>query len=353
MENSFSESKIFKNEEFLSPEFLPEFLPHREQQIKDLANNLMPASEGRNPQNTFIFGAPGIGKTAVVKFVFREFENYSGIKTTYINCWDYKTANSVLVKIILDLGFFVQRRGWAKDEIISRLIEVLNKINKSVIICLDEVDQLILNNGEEVLYDLLRINQYTKNKVGIVFVSNDPHVFVNVEPRIKSSLNIEEIEFKPYSLEEMKNILQERANLTFHSIEEGAVLLSANCAIKKGGDVRVGLECLLKAGRVAEQENSEKVKVEHVKKILPKIEKVKPNIIKEKIDNIEKIILEILKEKEKFTSGELYETYCKKIEKSVTERSFRNHVNRLIQLKLIKVKKSKGMRGQTRIISRV
>jgi cell division control protein 6 len=212
---------------------------------------------------------------------------------------------------------------------------------------------LVFNEGEEVLYDLLRINQYTKSKVGVVFVSNNPYVFVKVEPRIKSSLSIEEIEFKPYTIEEMRDILEERVRHAFRSVENGVVILCANHAIKKGGDVRIGLECLLRAGRLAEQENSKKVKVEHVKKILSKVGKVKPNIIKEKINDVEKTILEFLEEKDEFNSGELYKTYCEKVKNPVTERAFRNYINHLAQVKLIKIKKRrKGFRGFTRIISK-
>src|SRR2546425_6987871 len=93
------ESRIFKNEEVLYPEYLPDVLPHREEQVKLLARNLTPASEGRKPQNTFVYGTPGIGKTAATKYVFREFESYSGIKTVYINCWDFKTSLAILSQI--------------------------------------------------------------------------------------------------------------------------------------------------------------------------------------------------------------------------------------------------------------
>ena len=346
------ESRIFKQEEVLFPEYLPEFLPHRENQIKQLARNLLPATQGRKPQNTFIFGPAGIGKTAVAKFVFREFEKYSGIKTVYINCWDYRTAQAILSKIVIELGFPVQRRGWAKDEIISRLVESLEKTKKALIVCLDEVDQLIFRS-QEVLYDLLRINQYVKNPVGLIFISNDPYVFANLEQRIRSSLSIEEIEFKPYSLEEMKDILEERAKLAFFSVEKGVVLLAANHAVKKGGDVRVGLECLLKAGRIAERENANLVKVEHLKKVLKEVKRVKPRILKEKLNESEKEILKILEEeKRNFTSGELYRIYSSKAKNPASERSFRNYLNHLASIGLIKIRKAKGIRGKTRLISR-
>lgn len=342
-------SKIFKNEEVLLPEYLPPLLPHREGEIKQLARNLLPAARGRKPQNVFIFGPPGIGKTACIKYVFREFENYSGVKTVYINCWDYRTAMAVLAKITTELGYPAQRHGWSKDEIISRLMEALTKTKKGLVICLDEVDQLIFRD-QSVLYDLLRINQYVKNPIGLVFISNDKYVFANIEPRIRSSLDIEEIEFRPYSLLEMKDILQKRVKQAFYQVEAGVVILVANHAIKKGGDVRVGLRCLLKAGRIAEEENCDKVKVEHVKSVLRKVGKVKPEIIKEKINKDEKTILEILKNSGRIYSGELYKMYCEKIEKPKTDRMFRSYLDHLEQLKMIKIRRKKGNR---RIISLV
>lgn len=355
MTNFFSgiyESKVFKNEEILSPEYLPDFLPHREDKIKQLARNLMPAAKGGIPQNSFIFGPPGIGKTHVVKFVFRELEEFSeNVKTIYINCWDYNTPVSILSKIATDLGIFVQRRGIGKDEVFERIIEFFGKTKKGLVICLDEVDQLIFKSGE-ILYDLLRINQYIKNPVCLVFVSNFKDVFVNLDLRIKSSLRIEEIEFKPYSVQEMKDILEERVRDAFHSVEEGVTILVANFAVKKGSDVRVGLECLLKAGRLAEVENFDIVKVSHVKKVLPEIEPAKPKILKENVNENEKIILEILDEKKSFQSGELYKEYCKRAESPVSERAFRDFIKHLLQIKMIKVKEvKKGMKGKTRIIS--
>ena len=345
-----NESNIFKNEDFLSFEYLPEMLPHRETQIKELANNLLPASKGKKPQNTFICGAPGIGKTAVAKFVFREFENYSGIKTIYLNCWDFNTSIAVLSEITIRLGMPVGRRGLAKDEILSRLIEVLGKSRKGLIVCLDEVDQLV-RKDQSVLYDLSRINQYVDNPVGTIFISNNPFIFANLEPRIKSSLSIEEIEFKPYSLQEIKDILQERANYAFFSIEDGVMVLAANHAVNKGSDVRVGLECLLKAGRIAEQQNSSKVKVEHVKKIIKDVVNVKPKIMKNNVNEIEKVILDVLDENNELSFGELYKKYCEMVENPVTEKPFLNYVRHLDELKLIKWKKRK-VNGR-RIISKI
>ncbi len=347
--SDLGESRIFKDEEVLSTEHLPEFLPHRESEIKQIARNLLPLSKGKKPQNTFLFGPPGVGKTSVVKYVFREFEDYSEqVRAIYINCWDFRTPTALLTQLIIELGFFVQRRGWSKDEIIGKLAEALNKRAKGVAICLDEVDQLEVS----VLYDLLRINQYVKTPVGIVFISNNPHVFLKAEPRIRSSLNSDDIEFKSYNLTEMKDILKERTNEAFHSFDVGVVTLCANHAIKKGGDVRVGLHCLLRAGRLADQKNAIKVTVEHVKQILKDVKDVKPKILEEKANEHEKILLEILKDGKKWASGKLYKKYNEVAKKKelepVSDRSLRDFVKHLNELNLIEISEKKI--GKSRLI---
>jgi len=344
--SDIGESSIFKNEEVLSTEYLPEMLPHRDGEIKQIARNLIPLAKGRKPQNTFLFGPPGIGKTSVVRYVFREFQEYSEhAKSVYINCWDYRTPTALLTQLIIELGVFVQRRGWSRDEIMTKLTEVLNKGAKGIALCLDEVDQLDMS----ALYDLLRINQYAKTPVGIVFISNNQHVFAKAEPRIRSSLGADNIEFKSYNITEMKDILAERASYTFSSFDPAIVMLCANHAVQKGGDVRIGLQCLLKAGRAAEQKNARKVRVEHVKDVLKNIGEVKPGILKEKINEHERIVLEVLKGGEKMASGELYEKYKERADDPVSDRALRDFVNHLHEINLIEISEKKI--GKSRMIS--
>ncbi len=347
---SLEESRIFKNEDALSIEYIPSILPHRESQVQQLANLLEIADSGRKPQNIFICGPPGIGKTASTKFVFKEFENYSGVKTIYINCWDHNTSTSILAEIVSSMGMFVQRRGWAKDEIVSRLIEACNKSKKSIMICLDEVDQLI-SKDQKVLYDIVSLNEKVKNPVGLIFISNNRHVFADVEPRIYSRLGVDEVEFKPYTLQEMKDILQERTDSGFISVEDGVVSLAAVHALNKNGDVRVGLQCLLKAGRLAEKENSDKVKVIHVKDVLKDVKEVKPQILKENISDLEKQILDIINSMDSVTFDELYEKYSDGIESPLTKRMFRKYVNHLDEIKLLKISERKI--GKSRLILKV
>ena len=318
---------VFKREEVLYPEYLPLNLPHREGQIKLISENLSLLLKNGKPTNIFIYGPPGVGKTAVSKFILREFEQYSGIKNIYINCWQYNTSFAVLSEIGIAIGAFVSRRGWAKDEIFSRIVQTMENNRLNLIIVLDEIDQLI-KNDPNVLYDLLRIENYTKQKIGLIFISNDKYVFRNVEDRIKSSLNLEEIEFKPYTFLEMKDIVEQRMKEAFVAYEEGVSALVAAKAAEKG-DVRIALEILLKAGRMAK----DKLRVEDVKKVIREEINPRAQEIMKVLSEEEKRILEIL-DKPK-TTKEIFEELKKSIKISRTE--FYRVLDEMIRRGLIKI----------------
>lgn len=330
-------SSVFKNEDVLSPEFLPDMLPFRETQIKQIASDLEPVADSRKGQNTFIFGSPGIGKTATAKFVFREFEDeYPNVKTIYMNCWDFNTSIAVLSKVTLDLGVFVPRRGLGKDEINQKFIEALKKTKKEVVVCLDEVDQLIFREPG-ALYNLLRSDQYVDKNLALVLISNNPHIFSKLESRVLSSLNADEIEFRPYKIGEMKEILSKRAEHAFTSFDKAAVLLAANQAVQRGGDVRVGLQCLQKAGRVAERKGGGKLLVKHMKEILIDVKDSRSEIVKGRIGDNERIIVDIVNRSAPLSFTELYDKYAKKAENPVSVRMAQEYVRHMAQAKMLKL----------------
>ncbi len=334
-------SNVFKNEEILSTEYIPKILKHRETQIQQIANNLKPINEGRKGQNTFIFGSSGIGKTSTIKYIFEEFENEcQNIKPIYINCWDCNTSIAILSEITTRLGKFVSRRGLGKDEINERFLEAVKKNKENILICLDEVDQLIYKDSG-TLYNLLRIKQYINKEITLVMISNNSHIFSNLENRILSSLNIEEIEFKPYNINEMKNILLERSKNAFIEFENTAITLAANKAINNGGDVRIGLQCLQNAGRLANKKDSTKLKLEFMKEVVKKMKNPKKEDIKKKLNENERIIFGLMEKNDDISFTKLYEKYCKKKENPVSIRMFQNYINHLEQVNMIKLSENK------------
>ena len=216
---------------------------------------------------------------------------------------------------------------------------------------MDEVDQLI-KKDEKALYDLLRLNQYVNNPIGLLMISNYRDIFVKVEPRIKSSLDVENIEFKRYTLPEMKDILLERYRHAFRPgvLEEGVILLCANHAVQRGGDVRLGLECLRKAARICENENANKITVKHVKQVLKDVKQVKLKMMKEKLKGIEKNVVSLLTEDE-ITSTEFHKKYVKGFGK-ISQFALMRHVKKLKEIGVVKIRKSrKETRGRKYFIS--
>ncbi len=69
--------KIIRNEEALTFEYVPKLLPHREGQVEEIANSIKPMLNGAKGTNLFITGAPGIGKTASLKWVLRELGEHT------------------------------------------------------------------------------------------------------------------------------------------------------------------------------------------------------------------------------------------------------------------------------------
>ncbi|MDZ7744998.1 MAG: ORC1-type DNA replication protein [Halobacteriales archaeon] len=95
---------IFENKEVLRPSYTPHKLPHREEQINNMATILVTALRGDTPSNILIYGKTGTGKTASAKFVSEELETTSKkyevpCEVQYINCEVTDTQYRVLTQL--------------------------------------------------------------------------------------------------------------------------------------------------------------------------------------------------------------------------------------------------------------
>ncbi len=358
--NLFEESslihEIFKNESYLYPEFLPERLPHREKEIDSLVFAFKPAINGKKPVNVAVFGSTGTGKTCTVRFVLKELEDYTDrAKSIYINCFEYSTRNSVLSAITSFLGRAIPRRGLGTDEIYSVFLESLEKIDFIPLIVLDEFDQLLKSeDGSKILYDLLRVFQFKKARVGLIIISNDLNMNFNLDERVKSSFTEERILFEPYSPQQLKDILRERVEYAFQEnvLEKEVINVAAAHAAKLGGDCRIAIESLLKAGRLAEKENSEKVSLQHLRKAFEVIDFIPAKKFLKHLSDSEKLLLKILSQEFKpISAGELYMKFNKLSKQQLTERRLRDLISRLNTLNLVSADLNENLRGKTRMIS--
>ncbi|EMA42691.1 Cdc6/Cdc18 family protein [Halococcus saccharolyticus] len=95
---------IFENKDVLRPSYTPDQLPHRQDQINDMATILVGALRGETPSNILIYGKTGTGKTASAKFVSNELETTSQkydvpCEVEYINCEVTDTQYRVLAQL--------------------------------------------------------------------------------------------------------------------------------------------------------------------------------------------------------------------------------------------------------------
>ncbi len=359
-------SSIFKNRDVLRHSYTPDSLPHREEQIEQLATLLAPALKGGMPSNVFIYGKTGTGKTATVKFVGRQLveaarKMNSNVRIHYINCEIVDTAYRVLASVAKSLGRSVPMTGWPTDQVYEEVVKGLESSDVRMIIVLDEIDKLA-KKAEEALYSLTRVNSdLSSTKVSIIGITNNLKFKSFLDARILSSLSEEELVFPPYDAEQLEDILRQRAELAFNDgvLEDGVIELCAAIAAQEHGDARKALDLLRVSAEIAEREGESRVRVEHVKKAVKKIETdymaetVRTLPIHTKILLYGMILLS--ESADKFTTGEVYTIYkklCGRIGVSaLTQRRISDLISELDMLGIVNsVVISKGRYGRTREI---
>ncbi|WP_232686798.1 Cdc6/Cdc18 family protein [Halobacterium zhouii] len=120
---------IFDNKEVLRPSYTPHELPHRKEQINNMATILVAALRGETPSNVLIYGKTGTGKTASAKFVSQELEKTSQkyevpCEVEYINCEVTDTQYRVLAQ--LANTFIEQNHDWI-DARVEELQDLRNE----------------------------------------------------------------------------------------------------------------------------------------------------------------------------------------------------------------------------------
>ncbi|MDR2855204.1 MAG: ORC1-type DNA replication protein [Methanomicrobiales archaeon] len=285
-------NKIFKDREVLRHSYRPHILPHRKEQIDQLAAILAPSLQSETPSNILIYGKTGTGKTASVRYVGGELETVSRKMKSYcqvihINCDIIDTQYRVLTQIAKLLSddndehpsdkarIQIPMTGLATDQIYSKMTEQFEHIGAVFIIVLDEIDKLVKKSGDDTLYTLTRINSdLTHSRVSIIGISNDLGFKTFLDPRVLSSLSEEELVFPPYNAPQLCDILEQRAEMGFNQdvLDEEVIPLCAALAAQEHGDARRALDLLRISGELADRERAEKVTTEHVHKAQDKIE---------------------------------------------------------------------------------
>ena len=371
-ENYLTKNPLFINKKALQGNFTPENIPHRDEQIKQLANILAPALRLEKPSNVFCYGKSGTGKTCVTDYVTSQVYDLSkkkkiDLKICYLNCKLKKIADTeyrLIAELARNFNVEVPATGLPTEEVYKIFVKAIDtKGKKLLILILDEIDQLVSKVGDGVLYNLTRINSGLKNcELSIIGISNDLLFTDNLDPRIKSSLSEEELVFPPYNAIQLQDILRERSKIAFRPnvVEEGVIQKCAAYAAREHGDARRALELLRVAGELAERSNSEIIQIKHIDGAEEKIEKdTVLDVVRTQPKQSQVTLYSILKVcnngKQMFT-GDVYDFYkniCKDVGlKPLTQRRISDIIAELDMFGIINARVvSKGRYGRTKEIS--
>jgi cell division control protein 6 len=357
--------KLFKDREALRHDYLPEKLPHRENQIRLLGEAVSPVLKNARCSNIFIYGSTGTGKTAVTKYVLSQLEakakEYGApVRFCYVNCRMTGSEYRVFANLSQSVGLVIPFTGLSVGEVFDRFRTGLDASRTLFIVVLDEIDVLIKDRGDNLLYELTRINETLhKSKVSIIGISNDLRLKEFLDPRVFSSLSEEEMVFRPYDASELRNILLERSRISFHegSLSEAALSICSALAAAEHGDARRALDLLRVAGEVAERQGAKTITEEHVRDAEKHIDH---NRVVEAVKNLtlhsKLVLLSVYHlSKSSATTGEIYDVYnelCGELGAGLlTQRRLGTLVNELDAMGLLNAKVvSMGRYGRTKKI---
>ncbi|MBW2998830.1 orc1/cdc6 family replication initiation protein, partial [Candidatus Woesearchaeota archaeon] len=326
---------------------------------------------GERPSNIFIYGKTGTGKTISVKKTVDELNNVAesqnmSLEVMYLNCKLKKIADTeyrLIAQMAREMGKAIPATGLPTEEVYKIFYNELDKKNKLFIIILDEIDQVVKKMGDELLYNLTRMNsELDKSQICLVGISNDTQFTSYLDSRVKSSLSEEEILFPPYDALQLQDILKKRSIKAFEKevVEPGVIEKCAAYAARDHGDARRALDLLRVSGELCERNGDSKISLKYLDEAENKIERDKIYDLVETQPKQHQLtlfaILTVSSSKtERIFTGEVYEVYKELCEKTglrpLTQRRISDIIGEFDMLGIIYARViSQGRYGRTREI---
>ena len=360
---------LISNRSVLGADYVPKRLPFRDKQTNEVAEVLSPILHDSKPSNLLLYGKTGTGKTAVVRYVLSELESNAksdkrNLVIAYVNTRIADTVYGTLAEFAGFLNLPEEERipftGLSIAEVIKRIFKHIRAGHLHTVFVMDEIDHLVREgDGADILYQLTRSTErLTPGFITLVGISNDLQFKENLDPRVLSSLGEEELVFPPYTVDELREILADRAKAAFRpsAVSPSAINLCAAMAGSEHGDARRAIDMLRIAGEVAEREGLARIDDSCIRKASDKIEidRVDEAIRSLPVQN--KAILFAVSQFDGGTNtGELYIAYsnlCRRLGiETLTQRRLSGILGDLDLLGLIEASVvSKGRRGRTKRI---
>ncbi len=298
-----SEGAIFKNKAKLSPRYLPDELPHRGAEIQQIVRAFSdaPKDPNRFPLSILqVIGAAGIGKTSTVlrssKLLEELFtKNRLKLKNVYINMKLQGGNKFAIYRFLLErIAPELPAQGLSAEEMLRYLLQYLRQNNQYALIVIDEIDYLVKSSKDAgIIYDLTRLNEYELDQPcyvkGVIFIARSMEFYTKLDAAELSTLGRVPMEFRPYTIQQVSDILESRVAEAFNPKAIGSDVIdkvaSITTSAEINGDIRYALDLLLYAGNLAESSGSGRVTLDHLRKVHGQIH---PSITTEEIDQLSK-----------------------------------------------------------------
>jgi cell division control protein 6 len=276
---------IFANKDALRESYQPDRIQERDEEIDVYMDALQPVIDGWEPNNIFLYGNTGVGKTAVTEYLLerlredaREYDDID-LSVLTLNCKPLSSSYQVAVELVNELrpdGGEISTTGYPQQTVFNKLYEELDDLGGTVLLVLDEIDSI--GEKDELLYELPRARSkgdLTEAKVGIVGISNDFKFRDQLDPRVQDTLCERELQFPPYNAQELSNILASRAEIALRDdvYDDAVVRLCAALAAKDRGSARQALDLLLLAGEQAQNNGDDFLEEAHVEQAQHELER--------------------------------------------------------------------------------
>ena len=278
LEKFSPDETIFQDENVLRDSYTPDQLVCRDEELAQYQSALRPVINGAQPKNIFLYGDAGLGKTLATELVLdrlrtdQEDYDHLDLHTVSLVCKTLSSSYQVAAHLVNEFRppeEQIKATGYPAGMVYNMLWDHLNDLDAThCLIVLDEVDSI--GKDDDILYELPRCNDngnVDDTLVGVIGISNNFTFRDNLSARVKDSLCDDEIHFPPYDANQLRQILEQRAEKAFHeNVLEGDVIpLCAAFAGQKYGSARQALKRLYKSGDLARDENDSMVRESHVR----------------------------------------------------------------------------------------
>ena len=360
---------VFANKAVLTESYQPETILERDEEVDAYSHALQDVLFGREPENVFVYGKAGLGKTAVTAYMMDELRKEVPTRAEAdplhihtINCNGrtlFMVVRGLVNELLPDHASQFPKRGLGTGDAFDELYNQLDRIGGTHLVVFDEIDHL--SEANTLLYELPRARangHISTAKVGVVGISNDYTFRQTLSPKVKDTLMETEISFSPYDAGELRAILRHRADHAFVDgrCDTSAIAKAAALAAQDMGNARQALDLLRVGAELAEQNGETPVTDAHIETARERVQRGRlENKIRDQTEHAQYILEAIAnlqsKGKVPVRSKEIQQTYEQVADSHAatplsTLKSIQDHLSDLHMLGFLRRdEQNKGLRG--------